>query len=293
MPDDLPLIKHDDVLRYEETLRICRAAVKSGIKNIKVTGGEPLARKGCVGFLRDLKSIPGIEHVTLTTNGILLAPYIDKMNEIGLDGVNISLDTLNPDKYRQLTGGGDFFAVWASLTKAVEAGLRVKVNCVAIIGQNDDEIADIAKLAEQMPVDVRFIEFMPTGVDTGFEGLPGDDILSRVREVYPDLSGDPTRRGFGPARYFKSEKMRGSIGLIDAIGDCFCPGCNRVRLTSEGFLKLCLFHEDGLDLREMLRAGANDGEIEAAFKAAVTHKPERHAFAGSGHGIKNMSRIGG
>ena len=294
MPDGLPPISHDDILRYEEILRLCRAAAKAGIKHFKVTGGEPLVRKGCLDFLRGLKSIPGVEHVTLTTNGILLEPRVEEMAKLGLDGINVSLDSLNPDTYRQITGSGDFSAVWRGLHKAAEAGLRVKVNCVPILGQNDGEITAIARLAEELPVDVRFIEFMPTAANEGFEGLPGDEILNLLLEVYPDLAGDPKRRGFGPARYFKSKRMRGSVGLIDAIGSCFCPGCNRVRLTSEGFLKLCLFHEDGLDLREMLRSGADDREIEAAFEQAVHRKPERHRFGDPAKmGIKNMSRIGG
>jgi len=293
MPDGIPLISHKDVLRYGEILELCKAAVKVGIKNIKVTGGEPLARKGCIKFLRDLKALPGIEQVTLTTNGVLLEPYIDEMRQIGLNGVNISLDSLNPDTYRQMTGSDCFSTVWQALCKTVKAGLRVKLNCVPISGQNDGEIVAIARLAEQMPIDIRFIEFMPSGAGLGFEGVPGEEIINRIQEAYPDLEGDPKRRGFGPARYFKSPQMQGSVGLIDAIGSCFCPGCNRVRLTSEGFLKLCLFHEDGVDLRELLRSGTDTAAIEAAFENAVRNKPERHCIIDADGSINNMSRIGG
>jgi cyclic pyranopterin phosphate synthase len=161
---------------------------------------------------------------------------------------------------------------------------------------NDTEIVSIARLAESLPVDVRFIEFMPTGDGKRFERITGNEIFELLLEAYPDLTQDIRRRGFGPARYFSSCRLQGSIGLIDAIGNCFCPGCNRVRLTSDGFLKLCLFHDDGLDLRGMLRNGADEAEIEAAFERAVYHKPEQHLFGSrtsSSMGIKNMARIGG
>jgi len=294
MPEDgVRLISHGDVLSYEEILRLCGAAVKAGIRNFKVTGGEPLVRRGCMRFLSELKSAPGIENVTLTTNGVLLEPHAGDLAKMKLDGVNISLDSLRADTYMQITGRDGFPAVWRSLNKAVEAGLRVKINFVPLAGQNDEEILPVARLAESLPVDVRFIEFMPaTGAGMGFERVDGAVILERLLEAYPDLAQDERRRGFGPARYFKSSKMRGSVGLISAVGDCFCPDCNRVRLTSDGFLKLCLFHDDGLDLRRMLRSGADDNEIEAAFAGAVRRKPERYP-TGPDTGIKNMSRIGG
>ena len=297
MPEEgVPARSHDDVLRYEELLRLAGAAVKAGIRNVKVTGGEPLARRGCVDFLRKLKALPGVEHVTLTTNGVLLEPVLDDLVRMKIDGVNISLDSLSGERYRQITRRDEFPIVWRGLNKAVEAGLRVKVNCVPIAGLNDTEIVDFAQLTEDMPVDVRFIEFMPAGVGEGLEGISSEEILSRLMEAYPDLTQNTHKRGFGPARYFKSGKMRGSIGIIDALGSCFCPTCNRVRLTSDGYLKLCLFHDDGLDLRGMLRGGASDSEIEAAFAGAILRKPERYALggnAGPDKSIKNMSQIGG
>jgi len=294
-PDGFSMLTHDDILRYEEILRVCRAAAKTGIKSIKVTGGEPLVRKGCINFLRNLKSLPGIEYVTITTNGVLLERFIDDMADMKLDGVNISLDSLNPDTYKQITNRNFFYAVWRSLNKAIDAGLRVKVNCVPMRGLNDADIIPIARLAERLPIDVRFIEFMPTSAGESFNRITGSEIYRRLLKVYPDLI-NTKRRGFGPARYFKSSKMSGSVGIIDAIGKCFCTSCNRVRLTSDGFLKQCLFHEDGLDIRGMLRNGSDDTEIEAAFKRTVYHKPERHMFesrTSTNMGIKNMAQIGG
>ena len=296
MPEDLPFIPHDRILRYEEILRICGIFAKLGVRIVKVTGGEPLTRKGCVEFIRDLKMIPGIEHVTLTTNGVLLEPYIDDLVVLGLDCVNISLDSLDPGIYERITGRDEFARVWSSLHKALDVGLRVKINNVPMRGVNDGEILAFAKLAETLPLDIRFIEQMPSGDDIHYHRVPAEEVLDMLSQAYPDLTADAMPHGFGPARYFKSAGLKGAIGLIDAISNHFCAGCNRLRLTSEGFLKLCLYYDDGLDLRGLVRGGASDDEIEAAIIRAVAQKPERHAFGsdpdGSG-GIGTMSRIGG
>ena len=296
MPENLPFIPHDSILRYEEILRLCAAMAGMGIKHIKVTGGEPLSRKGWLPFVQELKAVPGIEHVTLTTNAVLLEPYVDALAELGLDGVNISLDSLNSGTYLWITGRDEFGQVWKTLHKTVEAGLRVKVNCVPIMGVNDNEILSFARLAEDMPVDIRFIELMPTEAGGQFHGVSGTEILTRLQSEYPDLTPDETQHGFGPARYFRSARLQGSFGVIDAVTNHFCSTCNRLRLTSEGFLKLCLSHGDGMDLRGMLRGGMADAEIEAAIRHAVYNKPERHCFGSetnTGSGIKKMSQIGG
>ncbi|MCL2165643.1 MAG: GTP 3',8-cyclase MoaA [Oscillospiraceae bacterium] len=296
MPDDLLFVPHADILRYEEVLRLCGIASTIGVQTIKVTGGEPLLRKGCVGFIRDLKALPGIKHATLTTNGILLEQHVDALAEIGLDGVNISLDSLDAETYLQLTGRDEFLQVWKSLHKAVEAGLRVKINCVPLRGLNEAEIVSIAQLAERYPVDVRFIGLMPAGTSVLFERIPGEEILERLKREYSDLAPDETRHGFGPVSYYSSSRLKGGVGVIDAVNNQFCVKCNRVRLTSEGFLKLCLSHDDGIDLRAMLRGGASDSAIEAAMSSAIFRKPEKHSF-GDGvdchGGIKKMSQIGG
>lgn len=292
MPNELPPLSHQDILRYEEILKICSVAANIGIRTIKVTGGEPLVRKGCIPFLQVLKSTPGIDRVTLTTNGILLAQYIDELVKMKLDGVNISIDSLNAENYRHTTGSDSFSAVWTSLNDAVQSGLHVKINCVPIRGQNDKEIIPLARLTEILPIDVRFIEYMPTNESESFSRITGAEILNRLSKIYPDLAPDESSHGSGPARYFKSDKMQGSIGIIDAFENtngCFCPDCNRIRLTSYGFLKLCLFHEDGLDLRKLLRNGASDSEIETAIISAIHQKPAQHQFGS----IKNMSKIGG
>lgn len=296
MPCDLPSIPHDSVLRYEEFLRLCGIAAGIGVRNIKVTGGEPLARKGCVAFIRELKRLPGIEHVTLTTNGVLLGPRVAELAEMGLDGVNISLDSLDAETSLRITGSESLPAALRALHGAVDAGLRVKVNFVPLKGWNDSEIVHMARLAEKLPVDVRFIELMPTACGEQFERVPGSEVLELLLREYPDLEPDCSRHGFGPARYYRSERLKGGVGLIDSVSNHFCGACNRVRLTSEGFLKLCLFHGEGLDLRGMLRAGASDAEIREAMAGAVREKPERHFFGGcasANSGIGMMSKIGG
>jgi cyclic pyranopterin phosphate synthase len=294
MPTDPPYIPHDEILRYEEIITICEAAARLGIRTIKVTGGEPFVRKGCIDFLRRLQTVAGIEHVTLTTNGVLLEPYIDALAEMKIDGVNISLDTIDADIFKRITGRNEFHAVWRSLHKAIERGLPVKINCVPLKGVSEREILHIARLAEIFPVDVRFIELMPAG--GRFEHVSSNSALAAVREAYSDLAPDAARRGFGPARYFKSSKLRGAIGFINAVTDCFCPACNRIRLTSEGLLKPCLAHETGTDLRRLLRTGLlRTGQVEsiqAAIAGTIYMKPIGHNFSES-QSIHGMSRMGG
>lgn len=295
MPDGLPLTTHDKILRYEEFLRVCALMAQVGIHTFKVTGGEPLARLGCVDFIKKLKALPGTRDVTLTTNGVLLEPVVDELAQAGLSGVNISLDTLRADTFRRITGYDEFSAVWRAIEKAVAAGLKVKINTVPMQGLNDMEILEIARLAEKMPVDVRFIELMPTRAGKAFGRIPGNVLLGLLQKEYPDFAPDNTRHGFGPARYYKSGRTQGSIGFISAVSNHFCGACNRVRLTSEGYLKLCLYRENGVDLKSMLRGHKTDGEMLEAIQAAILQKPEKHGFGEDSDtdGIKSMSRIGG
>ncbi|MCL2815261.1 MAG: GTP 3',8-cyclase MoaA [Oscillospiraceae bacterium] len=290
MPGDLPSIPHDSIMRYEEILRICAVMAKIGIRTVRVTGGEPLMRKGCIDFIKKLKQISGIENVTLTTNGVLLEQYIDELAAIKIDGVNISLDSLDADIYKRITGKDELHKARQSLYKAIEAGLKVKINCVAVKGLNESEILPIAQLTEKFPVDARFIELMPAGMN--LRGVPCPEIIEIIKNKFPDLIPDPSFHGFGPARYFKSGGLKGNIGVIDAVSNRFCSGCNRLRLTGEGFLKLCLQHDDGIDLRSLLRSGQSDIEIQDRISAAVCNKPERHYFD-NGESITKMSHIGG
>lgn len=296
MPEDLPFVPHENILRYEEILRIVQIMTGLGVTKFKVTGGEPLVRKGCAGFIKELKSVPGVELVSLTTNGVFLEENLSAISGAGIDGVNISLDTLDAKKYTYITGRDEFGHVIRAIEKAVDSGLRVKINCVPIRGINDGESIAFARLAERLPLDVRFIELMPSAAGKGFDRVKSGETLAVLKTEYTDLMPDLSPRGNGPARYYKSERLKGAIGFIDAVSNHFCENCNRLRLTGEGFLKLCLFYREGLDLRGMMRSGAPDDEIAQAVLNAVKLKPERHFFADtcdSSVVIEKMSGIGG
>ncbi len=292
MPSDLPKAAHASILSYEEIQRLCGIFCELGIQHIRVTGGEPLVRKGCMGLLQALRGLPGLEALNLTTNGVLLSEHIPALAALPIDSLNISLDTLRSQRYKALTGYDGSGDVLRAIRQAVEAGMRVKLNCVVMRGVNEDELPDMAKLAQELPVDVRFIELMPLGAATAFEAVPGEEVLARLRREDPALA-PVASRGAGPARYFASPSLQGRIGFINALTDHFCEGCNRLRLSSQGFLKLCLFHNDGIDLRTLLRTGAGDRQIREAIEVAIAKKPKGHAFGQSASELDGLSSIGG
>lgn len=275
-PKNSPVLPKGDILRYEEILEICKVAAANGITNFKVTGGEPLTRKGCINFLHELKKIGS---VSLTTNGTLLEQHIPNLTGIN---VNISLNSLDPITYKKITGHNTFYKVWNSLNKALEANLNIKINCVPL--KNLNNIIPIAQLAEKHPISIRFIEYMPNIPEKIFSFSTGSEIYQTLLETYPDLNPIETQIGKGPAKYFKSKKLKGNLGLITAIENSFCQTCNRIRLTSQGFLKLCLFHDQGLDLRRLIRNGEEIDIVEA-----IKQKPPNH----QNNKIKNMPQIGG
>jgi len=291
-PEEIPFIPHDQILRYEEILRICKIMANMGVSAVRVTGGEPLMRKGCVGFLQALKDTPGLERVTLTSNGVFLQEHLQALAGLKLDGLNISLDTLSPERYQKITGFDGFRQVWAAIEESIELGIPVKLNFVPIQGVNEADILSMANLARELPIGVRFIELMPSGENQALRGVSTETILALLKAEYADLEEDHTQRGFGPARYFKSGQMKGNIGLIGALSDNFCATCNRLRLTSEGFLQFCLHHNAGIDLRGMLRGGADDVVIAQAIEIGIRDKPERHTLHDETN-LNFMSRIGG
>lgn len=294
MAEDMALAEHDEILRYEEILRICSAAVSLGIRNFRVTGGEPSVRRNYLEFLEQLKALRGVQSVSVSTNGVLLAPHISTLAAMGIDSINISLDTRDRALYQQLTGKDVLADVLRSVRTAAKAGLRVKVNCVPMAGVNEHELVSLASLAEEMPVDVRFIELMPTGVSRIFSPVLNQEVQSLLRDAYPDLHPVSEQRGWGPARYFSAARLRGRIGFINTLSGHICADCNRVRLTSEGFLKPCLYHETGVSLRELIRAGADDGKLSEVMRKTIYGKPDRHHFGEcAAGGVYAMSRIGG
>lgn len=279
MPEPVNAVQHADILRYEEILRICRAAAELGITKFKVTGGEPLVRAGCVDFITALKAQPGTEQVTLTTNGLLLEANLDALTEAGLDGVNISFDSPDNARFRRITGytGDGADTLLHVLDACYAKGLKTKINAV-LLEETEADAPALAAIAAKLPVDVRFIELMPIGFGTTMKRVSPEDILTALQERWPDLAPTDERRGNGPAHYYKSAALLGRIGFIDAVSHKFCAECNRVRLTSTGQLKPCLCYADSADLRALIRGGCTDGELREALRAAVYAKPRAHCF---------------
>ena len=292
MPDGAPLLAHRDILTYEEFLQVAAVAVALGVTRFKVTGGEPLVRRGCVEFLRRLKALPGVEQVTLTTNGLLLAPVAGQLAALGLDGVNISLDAVDSETFAAITGFDRLGEVNAGIDAALAAGLKTKLNCVLLPGC-EARLVPLARYAQNRPLDVRFIEVMPIGAGAAQPGPDGDAALEIIRQVWPDLHPVTEHRGNGPAHYYAAAGLTGRIGVIDAVSHKFCAGCNRVRLTSTGKLKPCLCYGEAADLRVVLRE--NPAQLLDALRRAIFEKPRAHCFedAAAVTERRGMSQIGG
>jgi cyclic pyranopterin phosphate synthase len=277
-PDGIPPIKHKEILTYEEIFRILHIAAGSGVRTIRITGGEPLVRRDVSHLIRLIKSIKGILDISLTTNGILLEHHAEQLVDAGLDRVNISLDSLNRERYRKITRGGDITAVFRGIEAAEKAGLvPVKLNMVPIRGFNDDEIKDFARLTLKASYQVRFIEFMPFSAPEIWSPekfIPADEIRSVAEEIGP-LSPVKLRKS-GPAQYFRFEGSSGVLGFISPLSNHFCGECNRLRLTADGKLRPCLFSETEIDLKPALRGDAPDSEIERLINLSIEVKPEGH-----------------
>ena len=263
MPDGITKCSMQEILTYEEIVEIAGAAEDCGITRFKVTGGEPLVRRGVETLVRSLKELPLTEQVTLTTNGVLLEEKLPVLVEAGLDAVNISLDTTDGEKYRQITGSDSLPQVMRAVRASLEAGIRTKINAVLIPGCN------------------RFIELMPIGEGRSNRGMDNRTLIGELYATFPGTVPDPAPRGNGPAVYYAVPGFTGRIGFISAIHGKFCDSCNRVRLTSTGFLKQCLCFEDGSDLRAILRNGEGTRRrrlLTEAIRIAASNKPEAHSF---------------
>lgn len=298
MPEEgIESIPHHEILTYDEILRICEIVSELGIRKIKITGGEPLVRKDIVNLIRDIKNIDKIEQVTLTTNGILLHEMLDDLYDAGIDAINISLDTLNKDNFKKITRRDGLEKVLMSIDKAYDLGIRVKINCLAIRDFNLRELVEIASFAKDREIDVRFIELMPIGFGKKYTQIDNDEILSILESRFGTFEIVTEKRGNGPAKYYRNQNMKGCIGFISAISHEFCESCNRIRLTSSGFLKLCLHYNKGIDLKEPIRNGISDEDLKKLIHDTIWNKPISHKF---GHAseeqdieLKNMVQIGG
>ena len=299
MPDGVEKLEREAVLTYEEFLRLAALFAQCGIDTVRVTGGEPLVRKDVDQLVAGLKAIPGIHKVTLTTNGILLARQLPALLSAGLDSVNISLDTLRPEVFQRITARDGFSHVMEGLRAALDSGIPVKLNCVPQAGVNEGELEDLAALAEAHPLQVRFIEMMPIGYGAAMPCISGPELLARFRRRWPELAPLPgaacAALGDGPAVYYTVPGWKGDIGFIAAVHGKFCASCNRVRLTSQGFLRPCLASEAGCDLKALLRSGASDEELLTAIRTTIWEKPQEHHFELKQDipATRGMYRIGG
>lgn len=296
-PGGVPLLNHADLLSYEEILRIIKISAQLGVRKIRITGGEPLVRKNLPWLIASIRSIAGIEDISLTTNGLLLLDAIEELRASGLTRINVSVDSLIPHRYAEITRGGTLDKVMAGIQQAAKLGISpIKINMVPIRDINDDEIIDFARLTMDTPYDVRFIEFMPTGENdlwTSERVVTTNEIMEKVQTLGA-LS--PIRhRKDGPARYYMLAGAQGVIGFISPISHHFCGSCNRLRLTSDGKLRPCLFSETEIDLKSAIRRGVPDDEIERLLRLAIEVKPQAHTLASSSsaQGRRPMSTIGG
>ncbi|WP_028583176.1 GTP 3',8-cyclase MoaA [Desulfogranum mediterraneum] len=297
-----PKLQHHDLLSYEELLRVVGVAVEMGITKLRLTGGEPLLRRGVIDFIRQLGALDKLTDIRLTTNGVLLEKYAADLLAAGVSKVNVSLDTLQPRRFAKITGVDCHRQVWRGIEKALEVGFAsVKINVVAMRHINDDEIKDFVRLSRTMPLQIRFIEFMPIGRSTRWNDetfISADEIRTRLAQ-FGELLSLERRLSDGPAQVFRlGEDALGSIGFISPVSHHFCDECNRLRLTSAGALRSCLLHDDEIDLKAILRGGCDDQGISQAFLDAIRNKPKGHQLeerlrdsGANCHG--QMSRIGG
>jgi len=299
MPGDgVELTAHKEILTFDEIVRVCQNAVAIGVRKIKITGGEPLVRKDAPKLLKVIKAVPGIEEVTLTTNGILLGDHIEELASCGIDGINVSLDTPDRKMYQAITGFDQLPRVLESIDKVLEyKDIPLKINCVPmnISGQ---KLIEMVSMAKDKPVHVRFIEMMPIGYGRKFAHIGELELVKLISEEYGTMVPYNKKLGNGPCRYYQIKGFQGKIGFISAISHQFCTSCNRIRLTSQGFLKTCLQYELGCNLKPLLRNGVADEEIVTAMQDCILKKPQSHAFLAADFNIPGenrllMSKIGG
>ncbi len=284
-----------DILSFEEIIRVVKAAADLGIHKIRLTGGEPLARKEIAKLIGSLSRIKSISDLSITTNGTLLKYFITELKEAGLKRINISLDTLNEKKYKLITGTDYFRDNIEGVDKSLEAGLfPVKINTVMIKGINDDEIEDFVRLAVDKPLSLRFIEFMPVGQNSFWEKkkfIPVSEIKERCRRLVGLEPIDITESS-GPARSYKIRGGLGTVGFISPLSDPFCFRCTRLRLTADGHLRPCLFNEYQVDLKRPLREGCSREELAGLIRRATEHKEKKYDFQSPGS-LPAMSKVGG
>ncbi|MBP8798123.1 MAG: GTP 3',8-cyclase MoaA [Ruminococcus sp.] len=279
MPEGVQDVGMKNILTFEEIWEIVRTGVSLGITHIRITGGEPLVRKGCVDLIRGIREIPGVETITMTTNGVLLGNYGKQLKEAGVDGVNISLDTLDPEEFYKITGKRELQEVLAGIRAAKTAGLPVKLNAV---NRKELDPIPLVRYAQEENLPIRFIEMMPVGYGKKYVGRSNEELRETLEAVCGNAEcmtnrEELSRMGSGPAVYYQFSDLKVPVGFISAIHGKFCDTCNRVRLTAEGYLKLCLCYDEGEDLRRVLREGEKEN-LRTIMEQTIFRKPAAHCF---------------
>ena len=285
----------NDILSDDEIVKIATECASLGIKKIRITGGEPLVRKNIENLIYRLNNIKEIEEIYITTNGVLLNDKIEILKENGLTGVNISLDSLNKDRFKKLTKFDKLKEVLLSIDKALELGLKVKINTVIVDDINKDEIIDFVKLTKDKNIDIRFIELMPIGAAKKYKGISNEEILNIIKNNFKNIQVENKSKRSGPANYIRVDNYKGKIGFISPISNCFCEDCNRIRLTSTGFLKKCLHYNYGIDLKKHIRSNISNKDLKELIYLNIYDKPQKHRIMTDCAAKENkyMNQIGG
>ncbi|AQR95441.1 GTP 3',8-cyclase MoaA [Clostridium saccharoperbutylacetonicum] len=299
MPEKgIKCLESKEILSYEEIIHLCENFAKIGISKVKITGGEPLVRKDLALLIKGIKNIKGINNITLTTNGILLEEQIDALADAGIDAINVSIDSLDKNTYKNITRVGNVDKVIRGINKVLEyKDIAVKINCVPIEGFNEKGILYVIKLAQNKNIHIRFIELMPIGFGKKINGISEDKIKKMINGRYGELIPYNKSIGNGPSKYYTLDNFQGKIGFISAVNHKFCDTCNRVRLTSNGFLKACLQFNEGQDLKSIIRNGKSDDELMEVIRKVIYDKPKENRFLDLNSSEKFeeniMSQIGG
>lgn len=292
--EGIEAIPHKEILTFEEIVKICRVFASMGVKHMKVTGGEPLVRRDADILVREIKAIPGVETVTLTTNGTLLPLFMEKLADAGIDGINISLDTLDEQKFREITRVGNLSEVLDGIHAAIlYKQVVIKINCVLDREGWQERAVSVASLAKTYPVHVRFIERMPLTEAGIIEETQEEQVKAVLEHVYGKMERYQGVLGPGPSVYYSLDGFQGKIGFISAISHKFCEKCNRVRLTCDGMLRMCLQSKDGMNLKKILREQESEEALQAAIAQALFRKPKEHQFHDLQIQAEGMAQIGG
>lgn len=276
--EDTKFLSDEKLLTDDEIYRVVKQCANLGISKVRITGGEPLARKNLVDLIGRINSIQEIKEICMTTNAILLYDNIEELAKNGLSRVNISLDTLHKDRFKKITRGGDLDRVLLAIDKCLQYGIKVKLNIVIIDGINKDEIIDFVNMTKSKNIDIRFIELMPIGEAKGYKAVNNNEILQIINENCISYISKARKEKDGPAKYIKLVDGIGNIGFISAMSNCFCSDCNRIRVTADGFLKQCLHWNYGINLKDLLRKDITDEELKCIIEKNIYSKPEKHLF---------------